>query len=205
MKAIGLYTAQDLLNNAPSTGQQPDPLNELVNAVMARIKAEIGLSHLQVLTKLPDGSTRKEVRELDGADEAALQALLGKIPGEAKTIPKVDVRGQLETYLNEGGRSDETKAVIRRSLVMFLDLCEAEALPYDSKIAASKFKSLLKDRSVKGKPLTTRTINFHIGRVSQFLQWLEAQADWLRGCAPHPRPQSAAETLHRGGHRLWHR
>ena len=168
MKTRGLYTAHKL--------QPPSALDELVETVMAKVRAEIGtvgLAYLKYLKQLPDGRQEERVVEVDGEAETALDALLAGQGGKTRTIPKVDVRGQLEPYLNEGDtRTEATKVETRRSLVMYLDLCEKEALPYDAISSVARFKAFLGTRIANGKTLTVKTINFHVGRVTQLLTWL---------------------------------
>jgi hypothetical protein len=81
----------------------------------------------------------------------------------------VDLRAQVETYLSEGRRNAATTVEVRRSLVWFLSTCDQQGLAYDSRQGAVAFKKCLAARGIEA-----RTINFHLGRVSQFLRWAVA-------------------------------
>ncbi len=82
----------------------------------------------------------------------------------------VDLHAQVEVYLAEGGRRNAATTVeVRRTLDWFLACCDSQGLAYDSRQGAVAFKKYLAARGIEA-----RTLNFHLGRVSQFLRWAVA-------------------------------
>ena len=84
---------------------------------------------------------------------------------EFNTIVK-DLHAQVEVYLAEGGRRNAaTMTEVRRTLDWFLACCDSQGLAYDSRQGAVAFKKSLAARGIEA-----RTLNFHLGLVSQFLR-----------------------------------
>ncbi len=145
-------------------------LDNFADEIMRRVQAT--LTAFLAKTKQADGSTVEQLVELDGEAEQSLLALLKPANPETKTIPRVDLRPQVEVYLAEGGRREQTTINVRRSIEWYLSLCEREGLAYDSRQAAASFKAWLQKRDIR--PVT---INVHLGRVSKFMKWAMAHFD----------------------------
>lgn len=146
---------------------------DVMAKVRSKIAAEIGLLKIDSLTRLPGGGATAKGVELDGPeDRVLLDGILNGLEppaGVVKQINNVDLRAQFDTYLSEKSRSDDAIVGVRRTLGWYMDVTEKAGLPPDSKQAATLFKKWLQERDI-----IPRTVNIHLGRVSQFLRWATA-------------------------------
>ena len=171
-------------------------LDSLSEQIVKKVQAEVYSTLARMLTKLPDGRSEERTVEVDGEIEKQLIDLLGSVGGvTTKTVPALDIASLLDRYLaskekgttSEGEvrkRQPDTIAAMRQSIEWYIDLCHREGLAYESEHAADKYVQWLQSRKNRnGKPISDRTVNFHLTRVSGFLVWLSKRGAIPKGSA----------------------